>query len=49
MAVYKIFPTKDATLYSKLPSANTGIDAILEVSNIINSSTNSLSALVIWP
>ena len=40
MAVYKIFPTKDATLYSKTPSANTGIDAILEVSNIVNSTTN---------
>ena len=33
MAVYKIFPTKDATLYSAFPSMNTGVDAILEVSN----------------
>ena len=33
MAVYKIFPTKDATLYSAYPSMNTGVDAILEVSN----------------
>lgn len=37
MAVYKIFPTKDATLYSAYPSMNTGIDAILEVSNIFPS------------
>ena len=36
MAVYKIFPTKDATLYSLYPSMNTGLDAILEVSNIRN-------------
>jgi len=33
MAVYKIFPTQDTTLYSTLPSMNTGLDAILEVSN----------------
>ena len=36
MAVYKIFPTKDSTLYSLYPSMNTGLDAILEVSNIQN-------------
>ena len=36
MAVYKIFPTKDATLYSLYPSMNTGLDAILEVSNTRN-------------
>ena len=33
MAVYKIFPKKDATLYSAYPAMNTGVDAILEVSN----------------
>ena len=33
MAVYKIFPTQDATLYSLYPSMNTGLDAILEVSS----------------
>jgi hypothetical protein len=33
MAVYKIFPTKDATLYSAYPNMNTGDDAILEVSS----------------
>ena len=36
MAVYKIFPIKDATLYSLYPSMNTGLDAILEASNIRN-------------
>jgi hypothetical protein len=33
MAIYKLFPTQDATLYSSYPSMNTGLDAILEVSN----------------
>jgi hypothetical protein len=31
MAVYKIFPQKDSTIYSELPTANTGMDEILEV------------------
>jgi hypothetical protein len=31
MAVYKIFPSADATLYSKFPGQNTGLDEILEV------------------
>lgn len=33
MAVYKIFPTQDTTLYSAYPTMNTGLDAILEASN----------------
>ena len=33
MAVYKIFPTQDTTLYSAYSTMNTGLDAILEVSN----------------
>ena len=33
MAVYKIFPTQDATLYEQYPSKNTGLDQILEVSS----------------
>ena len=33
MAVYKLFPSQDATLYSYYPSMNTGLDAICEVSN----------------
>jgi hypothetical protein len=36
MAVYKIFPTQDTTLYSSYPLMNTGLDAILEVSNKLN-------------
>jgi hypothetical protein len=30
MSVYKIFPEKDATLYSLYPTANTGLDEIIE-------------------
>lgn len=30
MAVYRIFPEKDATLYSLYPSASTGLDEIIE-------------------
>ena len=33
MAVYKLFPEKDTTLYSAFPNLNTGIDAILEISS----------------
>jgi len=40
MAVYKIFPTKDATLYSTYPTMNTGLDAILESSNILAENGN---------
>jgi hypothetical protein len=36
MAVYKIFPEKDATLYSQYPSSNTGLDEILELSTIVD-------------
>jgi hypothetical protein len=32
MAVYKIFPTQDTTLYSMYPEMNTGLDEILEAS-----------------
>ena len=33
MAVYKLFPSQDTTLYSEYSTMNTGLDAILEVSN----------------
>ena len=36
MAVYKLFPTQDATIYSYYPVMNTGLDAICEVSNKLN-------------
>lgn len=31
MAIYKIFASEDATIYSKFPKMNTGLDEILEV------------------
>lgn len=34
MAVYKLFPYKDTSLYSMYPSMNTGIDPINQVSNL---------------
>lgn len=40
MAVYKIFPEKDATIYSLFPAMNTGLDEILDVGNL-NLSTNT--------
>jgi len=33
MAVYKIFPTKDTSIYEQYPNRNTGLDQILEVSS----------------
>ena len=36
MAVYKIFPVKDASIYSLYPSKNTGLDEILESSTNID-------------
>ena len=44
MAIYKIFPTQDTTLYSQYPSMNTGLDAILEVSNTSTSANNPFVA-----
>ena len=34
MAVYKLFPYKDATIYSFYPDMNTGIDPITTISNL---------------
>lgn len=31
MGIFKIFPEKDATIYSEFPNKNTGIDEILEI------------------
>ena len=32
MAIYKIFPTQDATIYQAYPTLNTGLDEIIEAS-----------------
>jgi hypothetical protein len=34
MAIYKLFPKKDTTIYSAYPVMNTGLDPILEISTI---------------
>ena len=39
MAIYKLFPSKDTTIYSRYPYKNTGLDEILSVS--IEDSQNS--------
>lgn len=51
MAVYKIFPQKDATIYSAAPTVNTGLDQILEVSrgSVVGRSTSSARALLQFP
>ena len=41
MAVYKIFPTKDASIYSLYPNKNTGLDEILETTTLFNTLTSS--------
>lgn len=41
MAVYKVFASADATLYSKYPSQNTGLDEILEVG--VKNSDNAIN------
>ena len=35
MAVYKLFPEKDASIYSAYKTMNTGLDPILSVSNLV--------------
>lgn len=34
MAVYKVFPKKDASVYSLFPEMNTGVDQILDIHNL---------------
>lgn len=37
--IYKLFPEKDATIYSQYPNKNTGLDEILDLSTELNSVT----------
>ena len=48
MAVYKIFPEKDATLYSEYPNMNSGIDEIIEATTgtAVDGSTATVSRFV---
>jgi hypothetical protein len=47
MAIYKIFPEKDATLYSAYPTQNTGLDEIIEVTNTFLPDTPEVSRFLI--
>ena len=44
MAVYKIFPIKDATIYSDYPHLNSGIDEILDISKQLSRVYDNQSA-----
>jgi hypothetical protein len=44
MAVYKIFPSADASIYSSAPAQNTGLDEILEFG--VKNSSNSINYFV---
>jgi len=47
MAVYKLFPEKDSSIYSGFPLMNTGLDEILEVSTFYNSTSPEVSRYLI--
>lgn len=47
MAVYKLFPEKDSSIYSQFPLLNTGIDEILDVSTFYNSANPQVSRFLI--
>ena len=46
MAVYKLFPSKDTTLYSEFTEKNTGIDEILELSKKVSGADIYLSRIL---
>tara|TARA_R100000742_G_C4278168_1_gene100692 strand:- start:1855 stop:3294 length:1440 start_codon:yes stop_codon:yes gene_type:complete len=47
MAIYKLFPEKDATLYTQNPVMNTGLDEILEASTyLLNDAAQSSRYLI---
>ena len=43
MAIYKLFPEKDATIYSGYPLMNTGLDEILEASTFYDTNNPEVS------
>ena len=52
MAVYKILPEKDTTIYSGYPTTNTGLDQIIEIQNTtssFSSDTNVSRILLTFP
>jgi len=47
MAVYKLFPEKDSSIYSGFPLMNTGLDEILEASTFYNTISPEVSRYLI--
>ena len=47
MAVYKLFPEKDSTIYSEFPYMNTGLDEIIEASTFYNTISPEVSRYLI--
>ena len=47
MAIYKIFPEKDSTLYTEFPNQNTGLDEIIEASTYIKNDNPQVSRYLI--
>ena len=47
MAIYKIFPEKDASIYSEYPLKNTGLDEILDLSTTYTTTTPAVSRALI--
>ena len=47
MGVYKIFPEKDASIYSEFPAKNTGLDQILEASTYQSNATGQASRYLV--
>jgi len=47
MAVFKIFPIKDASLYSEFTNMNTGMDEILEISSFSKGTTKYVNRSLI--
>ncbi len=44
MAIIRLFPQQDTTLYTEYPTLNAGIDAILDLSKAQSINNNSYSA-----
>ena len=47
MAIYKLFPTKDASIYTQDVEMNTGLDSILEASTYLINNDPYLSRYLI--
>jgi len=48
MAVYKLFATKDASIYSEFPLMNTGLDAMNEVRNVQSTEPGTVKTITVY-